>query len=83
MALTNTDLSLSIAHLLRSGTSAAHQTAENSAGAGWLTRGELDKDEYVRFLIMLWVVYECVASHPLPCPLPYINVPLRATAMNT
>ena len=56
------DLSLPIATLLRSGTAAAHQTAETSAGAGWLTRGELDKEEYIRFLIMLWHVYECVAT---------------------
>ena len=27
-------------------------------GAGWLVRGELDRDEYVRFLMMLYHVYE-------------------------
>jgi len=51
------DLSLSVAALLREGTAAAHGNIEKSAGAGWLSRGELDKEEYVRFLMMLWHVY--------------------------
>jgi len=77
MGLTNADFSLPVAHLVRSGTFATHQTISNSAGAGWLTRGELDKDEYVRYLIMLWVIYEYVTSHSPLCPLPCINVPLQ------
>ncbi|OBZ71509.1 Heme oxygenase 2 [Grifola frondosa] len=52
------DLSLPIATLLRVGTAAAHERAEHSEGAGWLTRGELDKEEYVRFLMMLWHIYD-------------------------
>ncbi|VDB88519.1 unnamed protein product [Peniophora sp. CBMAI 1063] len=51
------DLSLPIADLLRQGTAQAHHSAETSSGAGWLTRGELDREEYVRFLIMLYHVY--------------------------
>jgi heme oxygenase (biliverdin-producing, ferredoxin) len=50
------DLSLPLANLLRTGTATAHADAEK--GARWLARGELDKDEYIRFLMMLWHVYE-------------------------
>jgi heme oxygenase (biliverdin-producing, ferredoxin) len=56
------DLSQDIATLLRIGTAAAHDKAEHSEGAGWLVRGELDEEEYVRFLMMLYHVYECVLS---------------------
>lgn len=52
------DLSQDIATLLRTGTSAAHEKAEHSEGAGWLVRGELERDEYVRFLMMLYHIYE-------------------------
>lgn len=52
------DLTQPIAVLLREGTHAAHERAEHSRGAQWLTRGELDQEEYVRFLMMLWHVYE-------------------------
>lgn len=52
------DLTQPVATLLRLGTAEAHERAENSQGAGWLTRGELDKSEYVRFLMMLYHVYE-------------------------
>ena len=48
------DYSQPMATLLRLGTAQAHERAENSQGAGWLTRGELDKLEYVRFLMMLY-----------------------------
>ncbi|KAI0786230.1 heme oxygenase, partial [Abortiporus biennis] len=52
------DLSLPISTLLKTGTAAAHEKAEHSQGAGWLTRGELDREEYVRFLMMLYHVYD-------------------------
>ncbi|KAI0064164.1 heme oxygenase-like protein [Artomyces pyxidatus] len=69
------DLSLPIATLLRDGTASAHQSVESTEGAGWLTRGELDREEYARFLIMLWSVYDTLehalekhASHPVLSP---------------
>ena len=66
--IVETDYSLPISTLLKQETAAAHEEAEHSQGAGWLTRGELDKDEYTRFLMMLYHVYECVSpstsSHP-------------------
>jgi heme oxygenase len=56
----NLDLTLDVATLLRQGTAVAHEAAEHSEGAAWLTRGELDREEYVRFLIILWHVYTYV-----------------------
>ena len=55
------DYSLPLSNLLKAATATAHEQAENSRGAAWLTRGELDKDEYVRFLMMLYHVYKCVS----------------------
>lgn len=52
------DLSEPIADLLRKGTAEAHEKAEHSQGAAWLTRGELDRNEYIRFLMMLHHVYK-------------------------
>ncbi|KAI0917454.1 hypothetical protein AcW1_007351 [Taiwanofungus camphoratus] len=69
------DLSLPMATLLRLGTAAAHEDIEVSQGAGWLARGELDREEYVRFLMMLWHVYDALeraleqhADHPILHP---------------
>ncbi len=58
MTSVDADWSQPVAALLKAGTAAAHDRAEHSDGAGWLARGELDKDEYVRFLMMLYHVYE-------------------------
>lgn len=52
------DYAQPLASLLRTATAAAHESAEHSQGAGWLTRGELEKEEYVRFLMMLYHVYK-------------------------
>lgn len=52
------DFSLPMASLLRVGTSKAHESAENSQGGVRLVKGELDKEEYVYFLMMLWHVYD-------------------------
>lgn len=51
------DFSLSMASLLRVGTSQAHEAAEHSQGGVRLVKGELDKEEYVYFLMMMWHVY--------------------------
>ena len=58
MSTLETDYSQPLATLLRTETAAAHEEAEHSQGAGWLTRGELDKEEYIRFLVMLYNVYK-------------------------
>ncbi|KZT64277.1 heme oxygenase [Daedalea quercina L-15889] len=66
------DFSLPLAELLRKGTAIAHEEVEKSQGAGWMVRGELDREEYIRFLMMLWHVYDTLehglerhASHPV------------------
>lgn len=58
MSSTDIDISQSISDLLRIGTQLTHEKAEHSEGAGWLVRGELAREEYVRFLMMLYHVYE-------------------------
>ncbi|TBU59217.1 hypothetical protein BD310DRAFT_425757 [Dichomitus squalens] len=69
------DLSQPIATVLREGTREAHQRAEHSQGAQSLTRGELDREEYARFLMLLWHVYDAFeraleqhATHPVLAP---------------
>jgi heme oxygenase (biliverdin-producing, ferredoxin) len=52
------DFSQPLSALLRQGTAVAHEKAENSEGAGLIIRGELEREEYVRFLIMLYHVYK-------------------------
>lgn len=52
------DLTRQASELLREGTAAAHVNAENSAGAVALTQGQLELQEYVRWLAILWRVYE-------------------------
>ncbi|KAI0297672.1 hypothetical protein BC826DRAFT_1000627 [Russula brevipes] len=69
------DLSLPMSSLIRQMTAADHQRVSNSEGAGRLLRGELNKDDYVRYLAMLWHVYDTLenalekhASHPVLMP---------------
>ena len=52
------DLELPISTLLREGTKRAHLQAENSAGAEALVRGQLPLEEYIKWLAVLWRVYE-------------------------
>lgn len=54
------DFSLPLSELLHKGTAVAHDEVSKSKGAAWLVRGELDREEYVRFLMMLYHVYEYV-----------------------
>ncbi|THH07278.1 hypothetical protein EW145_g3501 [Phellinidium pouzarii] len=53
---------LPLASLLKIATASAHESAEHSQGASWLTRGELDKEEYIRFLMMLFHVYDTLET---------------------
>lgn len=52
------DYTSATADLLREGTKRAHTKAENSDGAVALTQGQLELQEYVRWLAILWRVYE-------------------------
>lgn len=60
--LATLDLSLPLSTLLKSGTKLAHTNAEHSAGAIALANGSLELTEYVRYLTILWVVYQTLES---------------------
>lgn len=47
-----------VSELLRMGTQRAHVAAEHSDGAVALTNGQLELQEYIRWLVLLWRVYE-------------------------
>ncbi|KAJ7069542.1 hypothetical protein C8F01DRAFT_1326492 [Mycena amicta] len=52
------DLSQPLSDVLREGTKKAHEEAQVSPAASAMLKGELDKEEYVRFLMMLWYIYD-------------------------
>jgi len=65
------DYSLPLSTLLQKGTLETHDRISKSQAASWLTHGELDKEEYVRYLMMIWHIYDTLeralerhASHP-------------------
>jgi heme oxygenase len=51
------DLSQPLSDIVREGTKKAHEEVEVSPAAVAMLRGELPRDEYVRFLMMLWHIY--------------------------
>ena len=55
------DLNKPMSVVLREGTIAIHDEINGSPAAQLLTSGELAKSEYIRFLFMLWHIYEYVA----------------------
>ncbi|PPR00442.1 hypothetical protein CVT24_004503 [Panaeolus cyanescens] len=71
MSSSDIDYSKPLATLLREGTQKAHDVVAFSPGAKRLTSGLLSKDEYVRYLMSLWHVYDAFeralerhATHP-------------------
>ncbi|KAG5645985.1 hypothetical protein DXG03_004586 [Asterophora parasitica] len=65
------DYSLPLATLLRESTKAAHTLVESSPGAVAMLNGQLHKKEYIRYLMMLWHIYDAFeaaldhhATHP-------------------
>ncbi|KXN88096.1 Heme oxygenase 2 [Leucoagaricus sp. SymC.cos] len=54
------DLSQPLPTLLREATKKAHERAETSSGAKLLLSGNLPKDQYIQFLMMLWRVYDAL-----------------------
>ncbi|KAJ6585310.1 hypothetical protein B0H19DRAFT_927679 [Mycena capillaripes] len=52
------DLSQPLSDVLREGTKKAHEEVEVSPAAAAMLRGALDKEEYIRFLMMLWHIYD-------------------------
>lgn len=58
--MTPIDYSKPLAALLRERTLEIHDSVATSEGANLLTSGGLSRDEYTRYLMMLWHVYELV-----------------------
>ncbi|TXT09105.1 hypothetical protein VHUM_02579 [Vanrija humicola] len=54
------DFASPVSELLRKGTQRAHVAAEHSGGATALTNGELELQEYIRWLAILWRVYDAL-----------------------
>ena len=59
------DFSQPLAALLRTSTYEAHEAAEKSPGATTLLSGQLPRDDYARYLMMLWHIYQSVHSSPI------------------
>ncbi|KAG8963483.1 hypothetical protein FRC03_002952 [Tulasnella sp. 419] len=69
------DLTLPLSTLLRDSTVRAHDEVAQSEGAKALLGGHLPKDDYVKYLFMLWHLYDTLehaldlhASHPSLAP---------------
>ncbi|KAF8644658.1 hypothetical protein AX16_008318 [Volvariella volvacea WC 439] len=69
--MASVDYSLPLATLLRDATHEAHDTVAKSPGATALLSGKLVRDEYIRYLMMLWYIYDTLeraldqhAAHP-------------------
>ncbi|QRV92326.1 heme oxygenase [Ceratobasidium sp. AG-Ba] len=69
------DYSQPVAILLRTSTARAHDAIHHSNAAARLLRGELPRDEYIYFMMMLWKVYsliedglESYSTHPVLAP---------------
>jgi heme oxygenase len=58
--MTPVDYSKLLATLLKERTLEIHDSVATSDGANLLTSGKLSREEYTRYLMMLWHVYELV-----------------------
>jgi len=56
--MSTVDYSQPLATLLRESTIKAHDEVALSDGAKRLTSGQLSRETYIRYLMMLWHVYE-------------------------
>jgi heme oxygenase (biliverdin-producing, ferredoxin) len=56
--MSTVDYSQSLAALLRESTMQAHDELALSDGAKRLTSGQLSRETYIRYLMMLWHIYE-------------------------
>ncbi|KAK6906199.1 hypothetical protein I203_100184 [Kwoniella mangroviensis CBS 8507] len=69
------DLNQPVSTLLKLGTQRAHVKAEHSAGAAALVQGGLGSEEYIRWLAVLWRIYDTLelglaenSSNPVLAP---------------
>ena len=58
--MTPIDYSKPLATLLREVTLEVHDSISTSVGAKLITSGSLSREEYTRYLMMLWHIYESV-----------------------
>ncbi|KAF5333001.1 hypothetical protein D9758_015193 [Tetrapyrgos nigripes] len=70
-SISSYDYNLPLSEILKQSTKAAHDEVATSPEAGKLLRGELSKEQYARYLMMLWHVYAAIeqglerhATHP-------------------
>ncbi|GLB38615.1 putative heme oxygenase [Lyophyllum shimeji] len=82
------DFSLPLATLLREATHEAHEIVAKSPGATAMLSGRLDREEYVRYLMMLWHIYDAFeqaldrhATHPVLEPTYNPTLLARAPAL--
>ena len=59
---TEVDMTQPASSILKAGTAEIHEEIGNSEGVSYLAKGELDREEYIRCLMMFWHIYECVFS---------------------
>ena len=58
------DFSQPLAALIRAGTHEIHETISNSPAVATLLSGQLSRDDYIRYLMMLWHIYQSVTLFP-------------------
>ncbi|WWC91044.1 uncharacterized protein L201_005984 [Kwoniella dendrophila CBS 6074] len=82
------DLNQPVSTLLRLGTQRAHVKAEHSAGAAALVQGNLGLEEYIRWLVVLWRIYDSLelglsenSSNPVLAPTYDPSLLARAPAL--
>ena len=52
------DMTQPASSILKTGTVKIHEEIRMSKGASYLTDGELEREEYVRYLMMIWHIYK-------------------------
>ena len=52
------DMTQPASSILRAGTINIHDEISKSETAEYLTKGQLDREDYVRYLMMLWHIYK-------------------------
>lgn len=58
--MSSIDFSLPLATLLHESTHEAHELVAKSPGAIVMLSGRLERGKYIRYLMMLWYIYEFV-----------------------
>ncbi|KAF5382466.1 hypothetical protein D9615_002733 [Tricholomella constricta] len=86
--MSTVDFSLPLATLLREATHEAHELVAKSPGATTMLSGRLRREEYVRYLMMLWHIYDAFeqaldrhATHPVLEPTYNPTLLARASAL--